>query len=534
MQTFWLLVLTFLLVISTSVAQQNDDRRPHVQGAPDVAQPIRGDSQLDSGSDVPALTPRVQRAMHITPLLVAERFRGTVSDGNSLWVPDGWGVQIFHAGNLVKPRFLAWDPDSVVHVADPGANSVFALPDRNRDGIADTSIVAADNVEAHDVKFFRGAMYAAEMTRVLKLIDVDRDGYYETRTTFIDSLPSGGHVTRTIVFDTVRNVIYVSVGSASNASRDSVQGVVYEFQLDGSGRRIFATGVRNAVGMAQHPLSASLWATNNGQDNQGDDIPPEWISHVRDGGFHGYPIAYSDGLYFDFQRDDQYRRLLPITSADTARVRSMTRPAATVIAHSAPMAIEFANDGMPVGYRSGAFVALHGSWNRTVATGNKIVYFEFNNGLDSIPVSMSFVMAADTAEEPSRIWWMRPCGLESDGRGNVYFTSDRDEMPLVGILFPRPLRSNIDDDAVTLSSLGVHPNPTSVSASISFELHSDENCSLVLYDALGALAMRVVNTRLPAGAHTFDIDTRSIPTGMYQVRLAAGERVALRNLVVQH
>src|SRR5688500_10527077 len=202
------------------------------------------------------------------------------------------------------------------------------MPDRDRNGIADTAIVAADDVEAHDVEFFRGAMYAAEMTRVLKLVDANRDGVYESRSVFIDNLLSGGHTTRTIVFDTLRNVVYVSVGSASNASRDSVQGVVYEFKLDGSGRRIYATGVRNAVGMTQHPVTGKLWATNNGQDWQGDDIPPEWISIVRDGGFYGYPIAYDHQRYFDFQINGQYRSLLPITTADSARVRSMQPPSA--------------------------------------------------------------------------------------------------------------------------------------------------------------------------------------------------------------
>jgi glucose/arabinose dehydrogenase len=481
----------------------------------------------------PPLTPRVTLPMHRTRVIVPERFRGLFPEETWVWVPQGWGVKIFHAGSVVAPRFLAWGPDSVLHVANRGAGNVLALPDRNRDGVADIARIVADSVEAHDIEFFRGAMYAAEETRVLELVDADGDGYYERRSVFIDSLPAGGHTTRTIVFDTLRNVVYISVGSSCNACRDSVQAVVYAFGLDGAGRRIFASGVRNAVGMTQHPLTGQLWATNNGQDWQGDDIPPEWISIVRDGGFYGYPIAYSDGRYFDFTINEQYQGLLPITADDSALVRSMLPSSAEVTAHAAPMAIEFADASMPQPYRNGAFVALHGSWNRSVPSGYKLVHLAFDGPTDSIANTVSYVLAGDTAEYMSPVYSMRPCGLETDRHGNLYFTSDH-ATSIVGILYSQPLPGATEEPAASSGVLTITPNPVTSSATIAFELVAPSACTLELFDARGLRVMKIADERLSGGMHRYRLDTRSLPSGTYSVRLSIDGRDENASIVVQH
>ena len=472
----------------------------------------------------PELTPRVRRPIERVRFGVPAKYAGSVPADKWVWVPKGWSVKVFHAGGLQQPRFLAWGPDSVLHVANLAGGRVLALPDRDGDGVADTSFAAASNVFAHDVEFFRGAMYAAEETRVLRLVDADGDGVYESRSVFIDGLPAGGHITRTIVFDTVRALVFVSVGSSCNACRDSVQAVVWAFDLDGGNRRIFASGVRNAVGLSLHPTTSQLWATNNGQDWQGDDVPPEWISIVRDGGFYGYPIAYSDQRYFDFQINEQYRGLLPITPADSAKVRSMRPFSAEVTAHSAPMAIEFADASMPEPYRDGAFVALHGSWNRSTPSGHTIVHLELDGPLDTIADAVSFVLSADTLEPGSPIDWLSPCGLESDARGNLYFTSDRGTS-LIGVLTPPAGVVRAPIDATVSTTLRVIPNPALDRATIVVSIATPAHGVLELFDALGARVRIVADRSFTAGTHRVELDLAGLAAGAYQARLSVQGRI---------
>ncbi len=378
------------------------------------------------------LTPRRDVGLQQQPVEVPPQFRAFVGANRTVNIPQGSSAKIFYAGSLLqKPRFFAWSPDSVLHVADVDAGLILALPDRNRDGVADTARVVARGVFAHDIKFYNGALFAAEERRVLRLTDGDRDGVYEGRSVFIDNIaegatqPGGGHRTRTIVFDPARRKLYLSIGSLCNVCREDFRAIIEEWNDDGTGRRTFASGVRNAVGMALHPRTGRLWATNNGSDWQGNDIPPEWIDIVRDGGFYGYPFAHSFQTYFNFTAGSaDYRALLPLTARDSAQVRKMVPPAALITAHSAPMAIEFSNASFPREFRRGAFVALRGSWNRQPLTGYKVVYVDFDNDQDTTANTVSDVVTGFLTDSLRGTRWARPVGLETDSRGNLYVGSD--------------------------------------------------------------------------------------------------------------
>jgi glucose/arabinose dehydrogenase len=371
---------------------------------------------------------------------VPQRFSGILPANARVNLPAGFKASVFFAGGqLRKPRFMAWSPDGILHVADLDAQSIFALPDKDGDGIADTLIAVARNVVAHDIKFYKGALYAAQERSVLRLTDTNKDGFYESRSTFIDQIaegaqqPGGGHTTRTIMFDSLRGKMYLSIGSLCNvcrsqnpSDRDYQRALIEEWNDDGTGRRTYASGIRNAVGL--HMRGGRLWATNNGSDNQGNDTPPEWIDIVRDAGFYGYPIAHSDGIYFNFASNApaDYRALLPITGQDSALVNSMKQPAALIQAHSAPMAIESAHPAMPATVRNGVFVALRGSWNRNPATGGKVVYLDFDNENDTSANFVSdFLTGFMTDSTRSQNWgWARPVGLATDTKGNLYVGSD--------------------------------------------------------------------------------------------------------------
>jgi len=374
------------------------------------------------------MTPTKDLSLQSNRVVVPEKYKNKVAENLSLSLPEGYEVKVFHAGGLLKPRFFAWSPDSVLHIADKNGGTITALPDRNHDGVADEAIVVASGFsKSHDMKFYNGALYVAEETKVTKCTDFDGDGIYETKSTFITMVKGGqqgggGHDTRTIVFDPVRKKMYLSIGSMCNSCREEHRAIIEQWNDDGTGRKVFATGCRNAVGMTLH--NGKLWGTNNGFDWQGDDIPPEWIDIIRNGGFYGYPYAYAHGLWVDFTVNTDYRNLLPLTAIDSAKVKSMKQPAALVQAHSAPMALEFSNASFPPQFRNGAFVAFRGSWNRSTATGFKIVYLDFDNANDTTANFVADFVRGFLVDPVSKKVWGRPVGLETDTRGNLYISSD--------------------------------------------------------------------------------------------------------------
>lgn len=481
------------------------------------------------------LTPRGNLQLQSKPLIVPEKFRSVITTNRQLNVPPGYSVRVFYAGReLDKPRFMTWSPDSVLCIADMNGGFVLALPDRNRDGVADTATRIATGVYAHDVKFYRGALYAAEERRVLKFEDKNGDGIYETRSVFIDGIasnaPTGGHQTRTIVFDAERRKMYLSIGSLCNVCREDYRAIIEEWNDDGTGRRTFATGLRNAVGLTQHPRTGKLWTNNNGSDWQGNDIPPEWIDIVRDGGFYGYPFAHSYQMYFNYAAGSaDYRALLPITAADTARIRTMIPPAALITAHSAPMALKFSNASFPEHLRRGAFMALRGSWNRTPLTGYKIVYLDFDDDRDTVANTVSDVLTGFLTDSVRSVRWARPVGLEVDVRGNLYVGSD-DITPAIFILSPdtpNNIRGNNQNSAPSRFRASIMPNPCTSSTTLSLHLAKSGSVSVQLYSALGGyLSARTREQALPAGEHQLPVSTAGLPAGVYFCRVSASEALS--------
>jgi len=403
------------------------------------------------------LTPVGNLGLQQVTVGVPTKYAATVKTPLKVNIPAGFKADLFYKGLLSKPRFMAFGPDSVLFVANQSGNRVLALPDRDHDGVADTAIVAASNLSGvHDVKFFRGAMYATTTTQVIKLTDGNGDLVYENRGVFIDSIaakaanPTGGHTTRTVLFDSVGGNAFLSIGSSCNACRDSGRGVIERYDLDGKNRRLYATGVRNAVGLALHPVTGRLWANNNGNDNQGDNVPPEWFDLVRDGGFYGWPFAYGWQTWNNFTVSG-YTAILPITPADSAKVRAMVPPAGLVQAHSAPLGLDFATPAFPARYRNGMFSALHGSWNRSVPTGYKVVFLALSSPQDTVVDSVSNFLTGLTTDSVANSEWARPAGVLADLRGNLFVTSDADSQFVLRI---HP------DDAVGIGARSQDRNPS--------------------------------------------------------------------------
>lgn len=467
---------------------------------------------------------------------VPAKYKGKISENLSLSIPAGYSVGVFHTGGLSKPRFFTWSPDSVLHVADKNAGTVIALPDKNFDGVADTSIVVASGFsKSHDMKFYNGALYVAEETKVTKCIDANADGIYETKSTFVTMVTGGqqgggGHDTRTIVFDPAKKKMYLSIGSLCNVCREEDRAIIEEWNDDGTGRRVFAVGCRNAVGMTLH--HGRLWANNNGFDWQGDNIPPEWIDIVRDGGFYGYPYAYAHGVWVNFSANGQYQALLPLTAKDSARVNSMKQPAALIQAHSAPMAIEFSNPSFPPQFRHGAFTALRGSWNRTYATGFKIVYLDFDNADDTTANFVADFVRGFLTDSVSKQAWGRPVGVETDARGNLYIgTDDLTECILiVSPVLTTKVKKTESNSTSPLGLLQNYPNPFNPTTDITFTLKETAHTEVSVFDIAGKSVAQLINEWKTVGTHTVQFDGSHLPSGTYFCTLRAGDYTETKQL----
>ncbi|HET9386012.1 MAG TPA: PQQ-dependent sugar dehydrogenase [Gemmatimonadales bacterium] len=331
---------------------------------------------------------------------------GQAGDNDQLRVPDGFKISVF-AENLRGVRYLTLGPDKAIYASQPASGLIVKLSDANADGVADTVITVARGLGGPFGIAFRGdTMFVAEERRVVRF-----DPRGTAPVAIISGIPAGGHSTRTILFGPPPDgKLYLSVGSSCNLcdERDSLRATVSQFNRDGSGGRIFAKGLRNAVALAFHPTTGELWSGNNDRDNLGDDVPPERVDIVRDGGYYGWPQCYLPG-----KPNPEYG------SADCSKVEP---PAITVQAHSAPLGLAFyTGSQFPAEYRGDAFLTLHGSWNRSVPTGAKVVRIQVDSGGRRATGVDDFITGWQRADG-SR--WGRPVGLLVLPDGSLLVSDD--------------------------------------------------------------------------------------------------------------
>jgi glucose/arabinose dehydrogenase len=286
-------------------------------------------------------------------------------------LPPGFAIAVY-AQDLAGPRMMAVGPSGELYVAERGADRIIRLPDQDEDGLADQVQVVADGLDApSSLAFYKdGSLYVGETTRVLRLSEPDAAGVFQMRDVIVDGLPTGGHSTRTVLFSPDWEILFVSIGSSCNVclENDLRRAAIVRYNPDGSGEQIYASGLRNAVGITFRPGTDELWATNNGRDLMGDDLPPETINLVRMGDDFGWPRCHSGRISDpEFGGQDACQGVAP--------------PAVEMQAHSAPLGLTFyTGDQFPEAYRGDLFVAFHGSWNRSVPTGYKVVRIPFQNG----------------------------------------------------------------------------------------------------------------------------------------------------------
>ena len=333
-----------------------------------------------------------------------------------LKAPPGFHISVF-AEEVDGARMMAFSPGGVLLVSESGEGKVVALPDPKHAGKAERTVNVLSGLnEPHGLAFYEGKLYVAENDKVRRY-DWDEANLRASNPKPLADLPgSGGHSTRSLVFHGSK--MYVASGSSCNVciEKDPRRAAVVELNPDGSGQKIFAKGLRNAVGLAVNPKTDTVWAAVNGRDMLGDDLPPDVIVDLgKDGGDFGWPYCYGDRV-----PDSKF------TKPGGNRCKNVISPKVQIQAHSAPLGLAFYEGSeVPAEYRNNIFVAFHGSWNRSVPTGYKVVRVKLDDKGQPQGGAEDFITGWLAPGETKKGRWMgRPVGIVFGSDGAMYVSDD--------------------------------------------------------------------------------------------------------------
>jgi glucose/arabinose dehydrogenase len=357
---------------------------------------------------------------------------------------------------------MAVAPNGDVLVSHPGSGRIYLLRP-NASGHADVSVFASGLRNPHDLVFATLAgttwLYVAESHQIVRYVYRSGDVVISSANPVVTGLPDSsspdlqgnyGHQLKNIAIG-ADGKLYVSIASATNASNadaisDPVRCAIYQYNADGTGRRLFARGLRNAEGLAFVPGTSTLWVTVNGRDNTRvpthrdwdgdgtddygkllsayvDNHPPEPFTRVTDGANYGWPYANptpdSPNGLTNMPFDPDYENNRDWTRFPES---SFTRISKGIQAHSAPLGFSFLQNSLvPAAYRNGAAIALHGSWNRSRKVGYKVIYFPWRT--DGTPGDEMDLVRGWLNDSTQGVWG-RPVDVVPDATGGLLISDD--------------------------------------------------------------------------------------------------------------
>ncbi len=329
-----------------------------------------------------------------------------------LRTPPGFRVVEFASG-LEKPRIMLEAPGGEILVGEFIVNGrVTALlgPDHKQ-----RKVLIKDLDRPYGMAFWKDYLYVAEATS-LKRYKFDSKALSVGSGEEIIPMKdySKGHVTRTIAFDKKGEKLYIGIGSETNADPGGPEkrAAIWKCNPDGSNCEMFATGLRNPTTIAFYPGSDVLWASVQERDGLGEDVAPDYFTHIQQGGFYGWPYAY-----FGPNEDPRNKGQRPDLVAKTIK------PDTSLGAHSAVIDWEFyTGKQFPATYRGGAFFAFHGSSNREKRTGYSVVFMPFKNGKPAGPLQ-DFITGWMLGEDKREVWG-RPTGITMTRDGGLLVSDD--------------------------------------------------------------------------------------------------------------
>jgi glucose/arabinose dehydrogenase len=336
-----------------------------------------------------------------------------------LHVPKGFRVNVFAEGNFQEPRWMALAPNGDVFLSDARANSLIVLRDKNKDGVAEERFVFSDALsQPFGIAFHKEWVYVANTDSVVRFKYKNGQTKADGPPEKLVELTAGGynqHWTRNVLFSPDGTKMFVSIGSATNVSveADPKRAAISVYDPDGKNHRIYASGLRNPIGLAWNPKTGQLWTAVNERDGLGDDLVPDYATSVKEGGFYGWPYSYLG------QNEDPRRK-----GENPELVKKAIVPDVLFTSHVAALGIQFYTGKMfPKEYQGDAFVAFHGSWNRQKLSGYKIARVRFNNGKLVGNSYEDFVSGWLPSEDSNEVWG-RPVGLLVAADGSLLITDD--------------------------------------------------------------------------------------------------------------
>lgn len=337
--------------------------------------------------------------------------------------PAGFKVDLFATG-LDGPRLLRTAPNGDVFVAEMRAGRITVFRGVSADGHAKEAHVYATGLhQPFGITFFPAEkprwIYVGDTDAVVRFPYKDGDLQATAAPEHVVDLPHGerGHATRDIAFSPDGSQMYVSVGSASNVDDtdttpdEKYRADILAFRPDGSHMRVYASGIRNPVGLAVDAKTGALWTAVNERDGLGDDLVPDYITHVQDGGFYGWPWWYL-GDHQDPRHAGKHPEL----------ARKAIMPDVLLQPHGAPLQLTFYNGAQfPSEYRGDIFAAQHGSWNRSVRAGYEVIRV-LRHGTDRANGEYQDFLTGFVL--PSGQAWGRPVGIASAADGSLLVSDD--------------------------------------------------------------------------------------------------------------
>lgn len=332
--------------------------------------------------------------------------------GARLNVPQGFSYDVW-AEDFSRPRFMMLGPNNEVILSDAAhkPDGTVYVFDKNKE----RKKLITGLYQPYGLAYLNGYLYVAESDSVKKY-KYDSKAMTAGPGEEIISLKGQDthHWTRSLLMDRAGKKIYVGVGSASNVAtgEDPRRAAVSVYNIDGSDHQIFGAGLRNPIGMRWYPGTDTLWAAVQERDDLGDDLVPDFFTHVQKGGFYGWPYAYIGP-----NEDPRNKGLRPDLVAKTIV------PDVQLGAHVAVLDFLFyTGKQFPAEYQGGAFLCFHGSWNRSMRVGQSVGFIPFKDGKPSGPlreVLTGWMLGPDKREV-----WGRPVGLLQLPDGSLLISDD--------------------------------------------------------------------------------------------------------------
>ncbi len=347
--------------------------------------------------------------------------RTTPAPANAkLQLPPGFQISVFAEGDFGIPRWIIEGPNGDLFLSDARKQAVYLLRDTNKDGKIDNASERFTLVEGLNRPFGmainNGYFYVGNTNGIVRFKYNVGDTKIMSAPEPIAELPTQGfHWTRNLLFSPDGKKLYVSIGSGTNVDvePDARRAAISEYNPDGTGHRIFASGIRNPIGLAWNPTTKELWTAVNERDGLGDDLVPDYATSVKDGGFYGWPYMYI-GNNVDPRRADDLKNI---------RLKQPIVPDVLLEAHCAALGLVFYTGKMfPKEYQGDAFVALHGSWNRALRSGYKVVRIPMKNGKPE--GGYENFLTGWVPDAAGRDVWGRPVGLTMMRDGSLLVVDD--------------------------------------------------------------------------------------------------------------